>query len=179
MVIFELVFLKEKLIFKKIIGAILILFSSIMLSINKDGKFEFNKYFIMSFISNFLFAVAMLIDVNISNEFNIGIYTFLTVFVPAMFIKIGAKLTTKALINEFKIYDKKRFLLVGFSWWVMLISSVKAYEYGSISVVAPLLTLTSILNSFYEYFLDKNKKDLICKLIISVIIMAGGILIKI
>lgn len=61
----------------------------------------------------------------------------------------------------------------------MLISSVKAYEYGSISFVAPLLTLTSILNSFYEYFLDKNKKDLICKLIISVIIMAGGILIKI
>ena len=99
MVIFELVFLKEKLIFKKIIGDILILFSNIMLSINKDGKFEFNKYFIMSFISNFLFAVAMLINVNISNEFNIGIYTFLAVFVPAMFIKIGAKLTTKALIN--------------------------------------------------------------------------------
>ena len=179
MVIFGLVFLKEKWVFKKIIGAILILFSNIMLSINKDGKFEFNKYFIMSFISNFLFAAAMLINVNISNEFNIGIYTFLTVFVPAMFIKIGTKLTTKDLINEFKIYDKKRFLLVGFSWCVMLISSVKAYEYGSISVVAPLLTLTSILNSFYEYFLDKNKKDLIYKLIISAIIMAGVILIKI
>lgn len=179
MVIFGLVFLKEKWVFKKIIGAILILFSNIMLSINKDGKFEFNKYFIMSFISNFLFAVAMLINVNISSEFNIGIYTFLTVFVPAMFIKIGTKLTTKDLINEFKIYDKKRFLLVGFSWCVMLISSVKAYEYGSISVVAPLLTLTSILNSFYEYFLDKNEKDLIYKLIISAIIMAGVILIKI
>ena len=164
MVIFGLVFLKEKWVFKKIIGAILVLFSNIMLSINKVGKFEFNKYFIMSFISNFLFAVAMLINVNISNEFNIGIYTFLTVFVPAMFIKIGTKLTTKDLINEFKIYDKKRFSLVGFSWCVMLISSVKAYEYGSISVVAPLLTLTSILNSFYEYFLDKNKKDLIYKL---------------
>ena len=79
-----------------------------MLSINKYGKFEINKYFIMSFISNFLFAVAVLIDVNISNEFNIGIYTFLTVFVPAMLINIGTKLTTKDLINEFKIYDKKR-----------------------------------------------------------------------
>lgn len=80
-----------------------------MLSINKDGKFEFNKYFIMSFISNFLFAVAMLINVNISNEFNIGIYTFLIVFVPAMFIKIGQNLLQKILLMNLKFMVKKDF----------------------------------------------------------------------
>ena len=61
----------------------------------------------------------------------------------------------------------------------MLISSVKAYEYGSISIVAPLLTLTTILNSIYEYFLDRNKKILYYKLLISVLIIIGVILIKI
>ena len=40
----------------------------------------------------------------------------------------------------------------------MLISSVKAYEYGSVSVVAPLLTLSMITNTIYEYIFDKNKK---------------------
>lgn len=61
----------------------------------------------------------------------------------------------------------------------MLISSVKAYEYGDISVVAPLLALTTILNAIYEYIIDKDRKDLMYKLFISILIIIGIILIKI
>lgn len=61
----------------------------------------------------------------------------------------------------------------------MLISSVKAYEYGDISVVAPLLALTTILNAIYEYIIDKDRKDLMYKLFISILIIIGVILIKI
>ena len=60
----------------------------------------------------------------------------------------------------------------------MLISSVKAYEYGSVSVVSPLLTLSMITNTIYEYIFDKNKKDLLFKLFISFLIIIGVILIK-
>lgn len=179
LIIFGFVFLKEELVLKKVIGATLIIVANILLEVDKNGKFEFNKYFIMAVISNFLFAVAMLINVNISSNFNIAIYTIFTVFIPSIFIKIFGKISFKELKEEFNLYDKKLFLLVSASWCIMLISSVKAYEYGDISVVAPLLTLTTILNAIYEYIIDKDRKDLMYKLFISILIIIGVILIKI
>ena len=179
LVIFGFVFLKESFILKKIIGIVLILVSNVLLSVNKSGKIQLNKYFIMSFISNFLFAIAMFINVNIAQNFNICIYTVFTVLVPSIIIKMFSKLSIKDLKKEFNLYNKRKFLLVSFSWCVMLISSVKAYEQGNVSVVAPLLTFTSILNSIYEFFEDKNKKMLLYKLFISMLIILGVILIKI
>lgn len=177
-VIFGFAFLKEKIILSKIMGIILILLANILLSTNKKGKLEINKYFIMCIISNFLFAIAMFINVNISDNFNIGLYTVITVLIPAFIIKIVSKLSIKDLKQEFKLYDKKKFMLVSFSWAMMLISSVKAYEYGNISIVAPLLTLSMVTNSIYEYFIDKDKKSLKRKLAISLLIVMGIILIK-
>lgn len=179
LVIFGLVFLKEQLVFKKILGAIIIVVSNVMLAVNKDGKFEFNKYFIFCLISNFLFAVAMFINVNISNMFNIGIYTLITVFIPSIIIKLFSRLSFKDLEEEFNLYNKPLFILVSFAWCMMLISSVKAYEYGSISVVAPLLTLTALTNTIYEFIVDKDKKRFYYKLVISILILIGVILIKV
>ena len=179
LVIFGLVFLKEQLVFKKILGAIIIVVSNVMLAVNKDGKFEFNKYFIFCLISNFLFAVAMFINVNISCMFNIGIYTLITVFIPSIIIKLFSRLSFKDLEEEFNLYNKPLFILVSFAWCMMLISSVKAYEYGSISVVAPLLTLTALTNTIYEFIVDKDKKRFYYKLVISILILIGVILIKV
>ena len=179
LVIFGLVFLKEQLVFKKILGAIIIVVSNVMLAVNKDGKFEFNKYFIFCLISNFLFAVAMFINVNISSMFNIGIYTLITVFIPSIIIKLFSRLSFKDLEEEFNLYNKPLFISVSFAWCMMLISSVKAYEYGSISVVAPLLTLTALTNTIYEFIVDKDKKRFYYKLVISILILIGVILIKV
>lgn len=178
LVIFGFVFLKERIILTKIIGIIIIFLANILLSTNKKGKVELNKYFIMCIISNFLFAIAMFINVNISENFNIGLYTVITVLIPALIIKISSKLSLSDLKQEFKLYDKKKFMLVSFSWAIMLISSVKAYEYGNLSIVAPLLTLSMVTNSIYEYFIDKDKKSLRRKLLISILIVIGIILIK-
>lgn len=178
LVIFGFVFLKEKIILTKIVGIILILIANILLSTNNKGKLELNKYFIMCIISNFLFAIAMFINVNISENFNIGLYTVITVLIPALIIKLVSRLSINDLKQEFKLYDKKKFMLVSFSWTMMLISSVKAYEYGNISIVAPLLTLSMVTNSIYEFFIDKDKKSLKRKLLISLLIVIGIILIK-
>lgn len=179
LVIFGLLFLREQLAFKKILGAIIIVVSNVMLAVNKDGKFEFNKYFIFCLISNFLFAVAMFINVNISSMFNIGIYTLITVFIPSIIIKLFSRLSFKDLEEEFNLYNKPLFILVSFAWCMMLISSVKAYEYGSITVVAPLLTLTALTNTIYEFIVDKDKKRFYYKLVISILILIGVILIKV
>lgn len=60
----------------------------------------------------------------------------------------------------------------------MLISSVKAYEVGNVTLIAPLLTLTSILNTIYEFVICKNKNKLIQKIIASILILIGVIIIK-
>ena len=143
-------FLKEDIIPRKIIGAISIIIANFILTIDR-GKIKINKYFVMCFFSNFLFAVAMMINVDISDRFNLALYTIMTVFLPSIIIYLVGKHSVKELINEFNLYDKKRFLLASFCWALMLIASVRAYQLGNITIVAPILTLTSILNTIYEY----------------------------
>ena len=177
LIILGFIFLKEQIVLKKIIGSVIIIFANVLLVFNK-GKIKFNKYFIMSFVSNFLFAVAMLINVNISNYFNLAFYTILTVFTPSMLIFIFGKHSLKELKCEFNYYDKKYFLLASFCWCLMLIASVRSYQLGNVTLIAPLLTLTSILNTMYEYFVCKNKSKFIEKVIASILIIIGVVIIK-
>lgn len=177
LIILGFFFLKEEIIIKKVIGSVIIILANILLAFD-NGKFKFNKYFIMSFISNFLFAVAMLINVNISDNFNLGIYTIITVLFPAIIISICGRHNINDLRKEFNLYDKKTFLLAAFTWCLMLISSVRAYQLGNVTLVAPLLTLTSLFNTIYEYFINKNKSKLIQKLIASILIILGVLIIK-
>ena len=177
LIILGFIFLKEQIVLKKIIGSVIIIFANVLLAFNKC-KIKFNKYFIMSFVSNFLFAVAMLINVNISNYFNLAFYTILTVFTPSMLIFIFGKHSLKELKCEFNYYDKKYFLLASFCWCLMLIASVRSYQLGNVTLIAPLLTLTSILNTMYEYFVCKNKSKFIQKVIASILIIIGVVIIK-
>lgn len=177
LIILGFIFLKEQIVLKKIIGSVIIIFANVLLAFNK-GKIKFNKYFIMSFVSNFLFAVAMLINVNISNYFNLAFYTILTVFTPSILIFIFGKHSLNELKKEFNSYDKRCFLLAAFTWCLMLIASVRAYQLGNVTLIAPLLTLTSILNTMYEYFVCKNKSKFIQKVIASILIIIGVVIIK-
>lgn len=177
LIILGFIFLNEKIVIKKVFGSLIIIIANVILAFDK-GKIIINKYFIMSFISNFLFAVAMLINVNISNNFNLAFYTILTVFTPSILIFIFGKHSLSELISEFKLYDKKYFLLSAFTWCLMLIASVRAYQLGNVTLIAPLLTLTSILNTMYEYLALKNKNKFAQKIIASILIIFGVILIK-
>ena len=177
LIILGFIFLKEEIVLKKIIGSVIIIFANVLLAFDK-GKIRFNKYFIMSFVSNFLFAVAMLINVNISNYFNLALYTIFTVFTPSIIIFVAGRHSIKELVSEFNSYDKKSFLLSAFTWCLMLIASVRAYQLGNVTLIAPLLTLTSILNTMYEYFVSKNKSKFLQKVIASILIIIGVIIIK-
>lgn len=177
MIIFGLLFFNEELVISKIIGAIIIILANVILAFEK-GKFRINKYFIMSFISNFLFAIAMSINVNIANDFNIAFYTIITVFFPAIYIFIFEKHNFKELKSELSLYNKTHFLISAFTWTLMLISSVKAYELGSIIIVAPLFALTSIINAIIEFFFTNDKNKLVQKLISAILLIIGVILVR-
>lgn len=177
MIIFGIVFLKEKLVPIKILGAILIISSNLLISYN-NGKFQINKYFVMCFFSNFLFAVAMLINVNISDNFNLAIYTIITVSIPALIISLFNKLSIKKLKNEFKLYKKLDFILAGATWCLMLIASVRAYQLQSVTIVAPLFALTALINAIVELIVDKDRDRFLIKIISGILIITGVILIK-
>ena len=61
---------------------------------------------------------------------------------------------------------------------MMLLSSVRAYQLESVTVVAPLLTLTAILNGIYEFVVKKNKQEFFTKLLLGILIFIGVLLIK-
>ncbi len=178
MIIFGFIFLKEKLILNKILGAAIIIIANVILTYNK-GKFEINKYLGMAILAQFLFAIAMVINVDLSDHFNLAFYTWITVTFPAMLIALVGKHKPKAIIKEFKRYNKTKFLIASFSWALMLNSSIRAYQLGSITIVAALLSLTPILNSLAELIINKNTNRIIQKIIISILLILGVILVNI
>lgn len=176
-IIFGIVFMKQELVIHRLFGALIIVVANLLLAFNK-GKFRFNKYFIMCIISNILFAIAMLINMNISSEFNVALYTFFTVGIPFCVISLVNRIKTKELKKEFNLYNKKLFIFSALMWCLMLISSVKAYELGNVVIVASFLALTSILNSIVELIFNKDRNTFYKKLLIGILIVIGVVLVK-
>lgn len=176
-IIFGIIFMKHELVWHRLLGAGIIIVANLLLAFNK-GKFRFNKYFIMCVISNILFAIAMLINMNISSEFNVALYTFFTVGLPFCVIALVNRIKIKDLKEEFNLYAKKLFIFSALMWCLMLISSVKAYELGNVVIVASFLALTSILNSIVELIFNKDRKTFLKKLLIGILIVIGVILVK-
>lgn len=177
MIIFGFIFLKEKFVLSKMIGAVFIIGANIMLAYDK-GKLLINKYFIMSFFSNFLFAVAMLINVDLSDHFNLAFYTYITVTVPSILIFIFGRHIIADIKEEFRLCRKKEFLIAAFSWALMLNASIRAYQLGSVTVVASLFALTAILNALVEFIFNHNKSKFRQKLIAATLIIIGVILVN-
>lgn len=177
MIIFGFLFLKEPIILNKILGAVIIIIGNVILTYNK-GKFEVNKYLLMAIISQFLFAIAMVINVDLSDHFNLAFYTWITVTIPALLITIVGRHKPKDIIKEFNRYNKPRFLIAAFSWALMLNSSIRAYQLGSITIVAALLSLTPILNSLVELIFNKDTNKIIQKIIVSILLILGVILVN-
>jgi uncharacterized membrane protein len=60
----------------------------------------------------------------------------------------------------------------------MLNSSIRAYQLGSITIVAALLSLTPILNSLVELIFNKDTNKIIQKIIVSILLIIGVILVN-
>ena len=175
MIIFGIVFFEEEIALNKITGSVLIVVSNILV-LYKKGKI--NKYIVFGFFASINLTIALLIDVNYSNEFNLAFYILLTLFIPAMLIFIFERIKFKDIFIEYKRCDKKALFLTSFSWVVMMISKLKAYSLGIVSIVAPISSLTVIITILVGYLFFNEKNNLIKKLISGIFILIGIILIK-
>ena len=93
-------------------------------------------------------------------------------------IFIFGKHSIREVKSEFNLYDKKRFILAAFCWALMLNTSIRAYQLGSVTIVAPLFALTAILNALVEFVFNHDKSKFVQKIVAAIIILIGVILIK-
>ena len=176
-IIWGILFFKEEIILKKLLGAGLILFGNIMV-LYKKGKFEWNKYILFSLLGNLSMSIGISVDVGISDQFNMPIYVALTLIVPALLILLIERVKIKDVVSEFKEGNKKAILTVGLSWGIMIIAMLRAYQYGTVTTIAPLCSLTTILNVFVAYFLLKEKDSILKKILAAIVVILGILLIK-
>ena len=172
-----ILFFKEPFILKNIIGAALIGLSNIFI-FYKKGNQKINKYVILGIFSNIAYSIALFIDVNISNNFNLAIYVATTLLVSSLFIIIFEKIKFNDIKKEFNNSNKKLIFITGFSWSTMLICQLNAYKLGNITSVAPLCALTVIGNVIVSYIFLKEKNDLLKKIIAAIIIIISVFLIQ-
>jgi len=177
MIFAGLLFFKEPFSLYKILGAFLIVFSNILVFYSRN-IFKLNKYILLGIIANICMTIALFIDVNYSNYFNLPIYVLLTLLVPSILTLLFEKIKVKDIILEYKNSNKLSIFITGMSWSFMMIFKLLAYKFGKVILVAPLCSLTVILNIFIGYILLKEKGNLIKKIISSIIIIIGIILIK-
>lgn len=171
------VFFKEELTLQKIIGAILLIGSNIIIFYQK-GSWKNNRYLLVGVIANVCMGIALFLDVNTSNSFNLAFYVSITLLIPALLIFIIEKVKIKEIIYEWNMNFKKIILLTGLSWSLMMLTKLKAYQLGKVTKIAPLCSLTVILNVLFAFLFLKNKENLFKKLIASILIVIGVFLIK-
>lgn len=178
MIFAGLIFFKEEFILAKFIGAMLIIFSNVLVFYQK-GKFEFNKYVLLGIISNLVFTVALFLDVNISEHFNLPVYAAITLTIPAILIMIFERIKPSEIKNEFANGNKSAILITAITWPITIITQLRAYQLGNVTIVAPLCALSVMLNVIVGYLFLKEKDNLLRKIISAILIIISIILIKI
>lgn len=138
-----------------------------------------NKYIMLGIIANIFFTIALFFDVNISDNFNLPFYVAITLGIPAILIFIFEKIKFSDIKNEFKNGNKKSILITAITWSLAITVQLRAYQLGNVSVVAPLCSLTVILNVLVGYFLLRERENIPKKIIAALLIILGIILIKI
>ena len=124
-------------------------------------------------------SIGISVDVGISEQFNLPMYVAITLVVPSLLILIIERIRIKEIISEFKNGNQKSILAVGLSWGIMIITMLRAYQFGTVTTIAPLCALTTILNVFVAYFALKEKDSILKKIVSALIVIIGIVLIKI
>lgn len=177
MILIGIFFFKEPIMLKKVIGIILILFSNIFVFYQKD-TFKWNKYLILGIIANLCYATALFIDVNNSDLFNLPLYVFITLFTPSILILFLEKVKGKDILKEFQKGNQKAIIVTALSWGTMIICILRAYQLENVTLVAPLTSLSVILNVIVGYLFLGEKDHLVKKIVSSILIVISMILIK-
>jgi drug/metabolite transporter (DMT)-like permease len=178
MIIAGFLFFREPFIIRQALGATLIVISNIIIFWRPHQKI--NKYFLMGVGSNLLLAVALFIDVNISEQFNLPFYLMVSLATSVPVVMIVSRVGPKKVIKEWKANKRIRYMLiVGASGGGLMLTGLLAYQTGQVSIVAPLLALTVLANVIVGYIFLRERDYMPRKILAACLIIIGIILLRI
>ena len=167
-----LTFFAEPFTFLKIIGAGLIIVGNAFV-FYKKGEFQINKYAWIGVVANFLFAIAISIDIGISQQFNLLFYIMLTLIVPAVMLVAGERIKISEVVGEYNSLERKYYLVTGVAWALLIFFTLRAFKFGEVTTIVPLQATGVLLNVLVAYFFMGEKKDELKKIIAAIFAMVG------
>ena len=160
MVLIGFVFRKELFSFSKLIATLLIVAGNIMILYKKSNKIIEYKYILLGIGSILCISIAQAIDVDLHTYFNMALYVSLVLGIPAIFLFWGDR-TLK--LHNIQIELQKNFkniLYAGIALGLQTYFTLKSYQIGGeIAKIAPLLSISVLVNVFYEMAIQKYKKQ--------------------
>lgn len=178
MIIIGLIIFREPFVITKIIGAVLIIFSNLLV-FYKKGELKIDKYVVFGVLANLSMAIAVSFDISVSENFNLPIYVAITFMIPSILIFLFERPKISDIQSEFKNGNKVAILITAISWSLSAVTSLRAYLLGDVTTVAPLCALNVILNVFAGYIFLKERDNLSKKIIAGILIIISVILIQI
>ncbi len=173
-IFYGLVFFHEKLSILEIIGIVLVLGGVTLVSLNKE-KFSINKYAWIMFGAALAFATAMSIDVGISKQFSLPFYLLVIYTVPATIIFFAGRKGATSLKKDFFISKKspRLFIIAGTASALGMLFYLLALRQGQISIVAPLSSVTVLLNIIVSYIFLKERQDTVKRVVAAILVITG------
>lgn len=158
----------------KIISAVLIIIAQVALFYeSKTKKFTFNKYLLLALLKNFLFAIAISIDIGISNEINLPIYVAITLSLPLLMIILWEKISLEKISTEFKHANKTDLILFGLIWGSFIVTTLTAYQYDNIITVIIIGALAVVINVGIGIFCKHERDNLAIKLFALIVLISS------
>ena len=170
-------FFKEPLVWAKITGAFLIVFSNVLVFFDR-GKLRLDKYVLLGLLASLCVALALFIDVNYSEQFNLAFYVGFALVVPAIMIIGAERIGFRTLRQELSICDRRFLWITGISGALLTIARLAAFQVGEVIVVAPLCSLVIMMNVLFEMVILKERKDLRKKIFAGLLVIVSIWLIK-
>ncbi|HRV76104.1 MAG TPA: hypothetical protein P5247_01870 [Candidatus Saccharimonadales bacterium] len=166
----------EPIVASKIAGAALILGANIWLfykpKVKREVVSDF-KYFLLGAIALLAFATAVTIDINASKHFNLPIYIAITLLIPALMVSASEKIRMSTVKEEWSISPKRYYVIAAVAWSLTILFSLRSFQLGEVSTIAPLQTIAIILNVMTAFIFQGERKDLTKKLIAAILVMIG------
>ncbi|MDD3647754.1 MAG: EamA family transporter [Candidatus Dojkabacteria bacterium] len=169
------IFLREELTRNKLISVVLIIVGTII-TLYSRKRLVINKGVLAALLYGIVIAINFTIDKGISDNFSLPLYAFLIYIISGLCLSIFlGRNKIKTLVQEFKL-QKKVVIGVGVVWGLFLLALLTAYSYGEASEVVPFMRIFIVFVTIYSIVVLKEHERLVRKLIGSIVVTCGAIL---
>jgi drug/metabolite transporter (DMT)-like permease len=172
LIIYGFTVFQEPVTGEKISGAMLILFGNILL-FYKQGRFQINKYTILSLIASLTLATAITIDIGISEQFNLPFYIMLTLIIPGLFIALAERISVKKILKEYNHVSFRYYVITGAAWALSIFFALRSFQLGEVSIIVPLQATSVLLNVLVASFVHKESGYIFRKVLAAALVILG------